>query len=236
MFFAYFGEFIVTYIFRLVNRLNYKFCKNVSTFFLKQERYGSMIAKCFVGITLFSIIFAVFSGNTPMLTGAVVDGCTRAVQLSIELCGMSCLWCGLLQVFTDSGILDFVSRILSPILRRIFPAAWKSGTGKREITAAVSANILGIGNAATPYALAAMQKLDSLNPNPTVTTSDMAAFTVLGTASLNLLPTTLITLRRAAGSAEPYAILIPIWLSSIVCAGIGVILVRLCAAVWERHD
>lgn len=194
-----------------------------------------MIAKCFVVITMFSVIYAVFSGNIAVLTGALLDGCSRAVQLSIELCGMSCLWCGILQVFTDSGILERISRILSPVLGRIFPSAWKSGVGKQEITAAVSANLLGIGNAATPYALAAMQKLDSVNGRPEVTTADMAAFTVLGTASLNLIPTTLITLRRAAGSAEPYAVLVPIWIASLTCAVLGVILVRLCAAVSGKH-
>lgn len=196
-----------------------------------------MIAKCFVGITVISVLYAVLTGNTPGLTNAVLDGCGRAVQLSIELCGMSCLWCGILEVFRDSGILDRISRILSPVLRHVFPAAWKTGIGKQEITAAVSANLLGIGNAATPYALSAMQKLDSINPEPGVTTADMAAFTVLGTASLNLLPTTLLTLRRAAGSAEPYAILVPVWIASFVCAVLGICLVRLCALMHgkERH-
>lgn len=194
-----------------------------------------MIAKCFVGITVFSIVYAALTGNTAILTGAVLDGCSRAVELSIELCGMACLWCGILEVLTDSGVLGAVSKILSPLLSRIFPNAWKSGIGKSEITAAISANLLGIGNAATPYALSAMRKLDSVNPHPNVTTADMAAFTVLGTSSLNLIPTTLITLRRAAGSSEPYAILVPVWITSAVCVTLGMILVRLCAAAGDRH-
>lgn len=202
----------------------------------KNAGFSEMIAKCFVGITLFSVVYAVLTGNTEMLTGAVLDGCSRAVELSISLCGMACLWCGILEVLTDSGVLDFANKLLSPILSKIFPNAWRTGVGKSEITAAVSANLLGIGNAATPYALSAMQKLDSINPHPHITTPDMAAFTVLGTASLNLIPTTLITLRRAAGSTEPYAILVPVWITSAVCAILGVLLVRLCAWLGDRYD
>ena len=127
-----------------------------------------------------------------------------------------------MKVFLDSGVLERLSRILSPLLGRIFPDAWKSGIGKNEITAAISANMLGIGNAATPYALSAMKEMDSAG-----NTRDMAAFTILGTCSVSIVPTTLITLRRAAGSAEPYSIIVPIWLCSLVCAALGIILSKI---------
>lgn len=193
-----------------------------------------MVSKCFAVITLISFVYAVFAGNTGALTAAVLDGAAGSVHLSLELCGMSCLWCGILRVFADSGILDRVSRILSPLMKHLFPKAWRTGAGKREITAAVSANLLGIGNAATPYALAAMRELDRVNPSPGKTTEDMAAFAVLGTASLNLIPTTLLTLRRAAGSADPAAILVPVWIGSLCTAAAGMLLCRALGKVCRR--
>lgn len=186
-----------------------------------------MITKCFVTITLISFVYAVFSGNISSLTNAVIDGASQSVQLSLELCGMSCLWCGIMQVFKDAGILEQVCKFLSPVLSLIFPESWKSGIGKSEITAAISANLLGIGNAATPYALSAMRELDRINPYPHATSCDMAAFVILGTSSLNIAPTTLITLRRAAGSAEPYSIIIPVWICSLSCAILGIILIKI---------
>ncbi len=193
-----------------------------------------MITKCFVVITLISFGYAAFDGNTSELTNAIIDGAERSISLSIELIGMSCLWCGIMKVFCDAGVLDAVCRFLSPILRIIFPDAWKKGHGKHEITAAVSANLLGIGNAATPYALSAMRELDRVNQTPQFTSRDMATFVILGTASLNIAPTTLIALRRAAGSTEPYSIIPPIWICSLACAVLGVVLAKLCGKLSHR--
>ncbi len=193
-----------------------------------------MISKCFVAITLFSLIWALFSENFGMLTNAMIDGASRSVSLSIEMCGMACLWCGVMEVFKDSGILDRLCRALSPFLRLIFPDTWKTGKGQREIVSCISANLLGIGNAATPYALSAMRELDSANPDPHTTTADMATFTILATASFNLIPTTLIALRRSAGSLRPYSIIVPVWISSVMCAALAVITAKICGYTRRR--
>lgn len=194
-----------------------------------------MISKCFVAITLISVVYALFTGNFYHLANAVIDGASKSVSLSIELCGMACLWCGIMQVFMDSGILDRFCRLMTPILGRIFPSAWKSGVGKREIVSCISANILGIGNAATPYAISAMRELDRVNPTPETTTDDMAAFTLFGTASPNLVPTTLIALRRAAGSAEPYSIIVPVWIASVTCTVLAVVVSKICSSAVGRE-
>lgn len=194
-----------------------------------------MISKCVVIIILISLIYSIFTGNSAGLTTAVIDGCGKSIRLSIELCGMSCLWCGVMQVFSDSGILDKTSRLLSPLLSRIFPEAWRTGVGRREITASVSANLLGIGNAATPYALRAMEKLDSANGNSYITSADMAMFAIIGTASFNIVPTTLITLLRSAGASEPYRIIVPIWICSVVCMTIAVLAAKLIGSMYKNH-
>ncbi len=185
-----------------------------------------MISLCFAVIVLFSLFYAALTGNLPAMTSAVIDGCAKSVKISLELCGTACFWCGVMQVYLDSGILDKLSRIMSPILGKIFPTAWKTKQGMSEITAAICANLLGIGNAATPYALSAMAKMDESS-----NTADMASFTVLGTCSVSLVPTTILTLRRAAGSAEPYSVIAPIWICSFMCALVGIILSRAAAYV-----
>lgn len=193
-----------------------------------------MLVKCFVLLTVYSFVYALFTGNPTVLTGAILDGAAKSVTLSLELCGMMCLWCGILRVFRDAGVLRGLSRLLSPVLRHIFPDAWKTGAGREEITAAVSANLLGIGNAATPYALSAMRAMDEVNPEPERASRDMVTFTVLGCASINLIPTTLITLLRSAGSSEPFAILVPVWICSFVCAAAGIVLSRLLTGDNEK--
>lgn len=144
---------------------------------------------------------------------------------------MACFWCGIMNVFLTSGVLGHIERFLSPLMRLIFPRAFNAGRGSAEITAAVSANLLGIGNAATPFALTAMSEMDKDG-----NTADMAVFTILGTCSVNIVPTTLITLRRAAGSAEPYSIILPIWICSLICAAAGIILGRIFTSAHGRRE
>ncbi len=187
-----------------------------------------MMEKCFFVLVSISLVFALLTGNLQAVSNAVVDGASKAITLLLSLAGAMCLWSGIMEVLREAGAVQKLSRVLSPILRRVFPGTWKSGQGSEEICAALSANILGIGNAATPLALSAMEKMQAANPNKERATDDMVTFAILGASSLDLLPTTLITLRRAAGSAAPYKIIFPVWLCSAACAVIGVLLSKLC--------
>ena len=188
-----------------------------------------MLGICFFVLILVSFLAAAAGGNMASLTNAVLDGAANAVQLTISLAGMTALWCGVMNVLREAGAIRHLSRLLAPVLRCIFPDAWKKNIACEEITAAVSANLLGIGNAATPLALAAMKKMDEANGQKESATDDMVMLAVLATASFNLMPTTLIALRRAVGSAAPYAILVPVWIASGVCAISAVLLCRLAA-------
>lgn len=193
-----------------------------------------MMEKCFFVLVSISIIFAISTGNLQDVSNAVVDGATKAISLVLSLAGAMCLWSGIMEVLREAGAVQKLSRILSPILRRVFPKTWESGQGSEEICAALSANILGIGNAATPLALSAMEKMQAANPNKERATDDMVTFAVLGASSLDLLPTTLIALRRTAGSAAPYKIILPVWICSLVCAVAGVLLSKLCAGITRK--
>lgn len=193
-----------------------------------------MMEKCFFILVSISVIFATLTGNLQEVSNAVVDGASKAITLLLSLAGAMCLWSGIMEVLREAGAVQKLSRILSPILRRVFPETWESGEGSEEICAALSANILGIGNAATPLALSAMEKMQAANPNKERATDDMVTFAILGASSLDLLPTTLITLRRAAGSAAPYKIILPVWICSAACAVTGVILSKLCIRLTRK--
>lgn len=198
-----------------------------------------MLGVCFFILCAASVICALCTGTMAAVSGAAIDGAARAVQLIISLAGMSALWSGVMAVLREAGMIGGVSRLLSPLLRHVFPDAWQDADAREEITAAVSANILGIGNAATPLALRAMGRMQAMNPYPEKASDDMIMLTVLAVSSPSLLPTTLIALRHAAGSAEPYAIIVPVWIVSCTCAAAAVLLCH--GAAWaakgvRRHD
>lgn len=177
-----------------------------------------MLGRVFGCMCLISFVYTLYMGNSEALLYAVLDGASGAVTLIISLCGMMALWCGMMKVFEGAGLIERLSRLLSPLLRRCFSAAYKSGEGIGEISANISANLLGIGNAATPLALSAIKKLQAINPDKSTASADMITLAVMNTASLNIIPSTIIALRRAAGSTAPHAVIVPIWIVSAACA------------------
>ena len=183
-----------------------------------------MLGKVFGILCIVAFLFAIISGNTGALGNAVLDGATSALNVTLSLCGMMCLWCGMMRVLSEAGVIGKLSRLLSPFLRLFFPTAAKTGDGLEEISANLSANLLGIGNAATPFALAAMQKMQRHNPHPSTASAEQITLAVLNTASVTLIPANLLALRRAAGSEHPWAILLPIWITSVTCTGMALLL------------
>ncbi len=169
---------------------------------------------------------------------AILQNADRAVTLTVSLLGCMGLWCGVLKVFCVSGWSERLARFLSPILKRIFPDTWKKENGKEEIAASVAANLLGIGNAATPLAVCAMQKMaenqEKEERKKETASDDMITFTVMNTAPLSLLPTTLIALRSAANSQNPTEILPLVWICSFAGCCVAVLLARGLRHLWRR--
>ncbi len=193
-----------------------------------------MLGKIFGGLTLLSLVAGILLGNTAELSNAVLDGAKGAVELTLSLCGIMSLWCGIMRVMESAGMIEKLSALLKPMLKIFFPDAYKSGVGIGEISANISANLLGIGNAATPFALKAMEKLQSINKDPLCASADMITLAVMNTASFNLIPTTIIALRRAAGAREPYSVIVPIWITSLACSSMALILSALMRKASRR--
>ncbi len=185
-----------------------------------------MLGKVFGVICLVATAFGVALGRGEAMASAALAGAADAVKLTLTLCGMIGLWCGVMRVLTEAGILRRMARWLRRPLTFFFPDTAKSGEGMEEICANVAANLLGVGNAATPMALKAMEKMQKNNPSPTVATGDMITLAVLNTCSVSLIPSTLLAMRQAVGASRPFEVVVPIWICSGLCAALGLILTR----------
>ena len=183
-----------------------------------------MLGKIFGIFCTLSLLFGALGGRLPEVAAAIPDGAAKAIEVTLTLLGMMCLWSGVMQVLSDAGIIKKISRIFAPFLRYVFPKAYQTDEGYEEICATLSANFLGIGNAATPFALAAMKKMQNHNLSPESADNEQITLAVLSTASLTLVPANLLALRRAAGSQNPFSIMIPVWITSLFCVAFALLL------------
>ena len=183
-----------------------------------------MLGKIFGILCTLSLLFGALCGRLPEVADAIPDGAGKAVQVTLTLLGMMCLWSGVMQVLLDAGIVKKIARTFSPFLRHVFPKSYQTGEGYEEICATISANFLGVGNAATPFALRAMKKMQEHNPTPEAATDEQITLAVLSTASLTFVPANLLALRRAAGSIDPFCVVIPVWITSLLCVAFALLL------------
>ena len=160
-----------------------------------------------------------------------MEGTSAEVQLALSIAGMLCLWTGVMEVMRQSGLADQLSRLLSPILRQLFPQAARDREAMDSISANVSANLLGLGSAATPLGLEAARRLARSSPG---TASDsLCMLVVCNTASIQLIPTTVDSVRAAEGCQTPFDILPAVWLASALSVGVGIAACKLFSKIWR---
>lgn len=162
-----------------------------------------MMNYIWAGMMLLAFLSAAWQGNMQALSNAVMAGASDAVTLCIKLLGALCLWGGLMEIAKASGLTATVSRMLSPLLRLLFPNFKKDDPAMNAVSMNITANLLGLGNAATPLGLEAMRGLQANNPTPEIASDEMVNFVVLNTAALHLIPTTVALLRQEYGAAVP---------------------------------
>lgn len=187
-----------------------------------------MLGYIWSGMILISIVCAICTGKMDALTSAVSEGADKSVQLLISMTGAMCLWSGMMHIAQKSGVSARMAEALSPVLKKLMPGLDAKGEAMQSVCANITANILGLGNAATPFGIKAMQEMQKANPHKDQPTPDMIVFVLLNTASLQLIPATIAALRQAAGSNAPYGILPYIWISSAAALTTGLILTRIC--------
>ena len=176
-----------------------------------------MMNYIWAGMMLLAFLSAAWQGNMQALSNAVMAGASDAVTLCIKLLGALCL----MEIAKASGLTATVSRMLSPLLRLLFPNFKKDDTAMNAVSMNITANLLGLGNAATPLGLEAMRGLQANNPTPEIASDEMVNFVVLNTAALHLIPTTVALLRQEYGAAVPMDIMPAAWLTSAAALCVG---------------
>ena len=188
------------------------------------------------GMILLSIITGAVGGNMAAVSTAAMNGCGQAVELALSLAGTICLCSGVMGIAEKSGLTDVLSRMFRPVNRFLFRGLSPDSPAIKAVSMNMAANLLGLGNAATPLGLAAMKELARENPEPGTASQAMVTFVVLNTASLQILPTTNAYLRLAAGSKEPMEILPAVWLASTVSICVGVFMSRALRGRKQRRE
>ncbi len=181
-------------------------------------------------LVLSSLVFGLLGGTLDAVAQAALEGAGSAVTLCLSLAGAVCLWSGVMEVMRRCGLLAGLTKLLRPVLTRLFPSARKSPETADALALNVSANLLGLGNAATPAGIRAAK---SLRLGDTAT-DELCRLVVLNTASIQLIPVTVCALRASAGAARPFDILPAVWLSSAAALAVGLGTERLLARLGKR--
>lgn len=174
-----------------------------------------------------SLIFSFFTGSPEFTLAEGFNAAENAVKTVLSFAGIMCFWSGVLRVAENGGMISKLERLLAPVTGILFPALKKGGRPLEKITSNIAANLLGMGNAATPAGIDAMAELDKINPHPEKPTDEMCIFTILNTASLQLVPTTVISLRAAAGASSPSSVLAPILICSCISLAAALLSMKL---------
>lgn len=178
-------------------------------------------------LMIISVVGGAVTGQMGQVSEGVLSGSKQAVELCISLAGMMALWGGLSTIMEQSGLSNRLAKLMSPAIMLLFPELRLHEKARQAISMNVAANMLGLGNAATPLGLAAMKELQKINPHPSKATNSMITFVVLNSVSVQLLPTTVTALRAQYGAQSPMDIIGAVWFSSVLGAAVGLIAVAL---------
>lgn len=171
-----------------------------------------------------SVICAAVNSRAPALSAAVMQGAQSGVTLAISIAGSLCLWAGIGRAMERSGLTEKLSRLLRPVMRRLFPSTREDSALAGALSTNICANFLGLGNAATPPGIEAARRLAARSPGQA--SDELCRLIVLNTASIQLIPANVAAVRSSLGCAAPFDILPAVWLTSLCSAGLGL------AATW----
>lgn len=182
-----------------------------------------MLNKIWPAFIILSFLYAIFNGNIEEFNNTIFTSCAQTVDLILKLFGTMCLWNGLMKIVQETSLMKKLTKFISPLMKFLFPTMKKEDKEYKEITINIIANLLGIGNAATPLGLKAMQTMQEKNPQKDRITDSMAMFIVLNTASIQLIPSTVIAVRASLGSVNPSQIIVPVWIATIAADVAGIV-------------
>ena len=186
------------------------------------------MSRIWSGIILISIVFAWLTGNAAALSAAVMEGAQAGISLAISMAGSICLWSGVGHLTEKTGMIASLSRLLRPLLSRLFPGTKKDPALARDLSANICANFLGLGNAATPMGISAAKRM----AEGKTATDELCRLIVLNSASIQLIPANVAALRTSLGCDTPFDILPAVWITSLCSAGLGLAAAWVLGKVW----
>lgn len=184
-------------------------------------------------MVVLSLVFGIFTGNLDAVANAALEGARSAIDLSVSMAGILCLWSGVMEVMNVCGLSAGLARAFRPILRRLLPDACRDEETLAAVSANVSANLLGLGNAATPLGIRAARRM--ARGCGGVASDELCLLVVLNTASIQLLPATIASVRAAAGCRTPFDILPAVWLASVLSVTAGLLAAKLLSLRGRRR-
>lgn len=190
-----------------------------------------MMNYIFALAVIFSFVTAVLTGKGAALSDGILNGAENAVSLGIKLLGTMALWNGITEIMTESGLHKKIEKLLSPLMRLLFPTYRDTPAGE-AICGNITANLLGLGNAATPLGIEAMRRIKAQSGN-TFADNEAVRFVVINSASLTLIPTSIAALRRLSGSIAPFSVLVPVWLTGILSLTVGLLVEKILSKRWK---
>lgn len=189
------------------------------------------MAWLWTGMVTVSLIFGLMSGSAGLLGSAALEGAAAAVELCVSMAGVMALWTGVMEVMEQCGLSAALARLFHPLLRRLLPNASRDSETLAAVSANLAADLLGLGNAATPLGIRAARRM--ARGCGGTASDELCLLVVLNSASIQLLPTTVAGVRSALGCADPFDILLPVWFASALSVAAGLCAAKLLAQVWK---
>ena len=186
---------------------------------------------CFIVV---GIVYSFVSGNTDIINTEIISSASSSINMILTILPIMCLWLGLMNIAKESGMLDVMSKKISPAIKILFPEIPKNHESLSLISSNIVMNMLGLGNAATPFGLKAMKSMQSLNKQKDQASRSMITFLVINTASVTIIPTTVISFRLINGAKNPADIVLASIITTILSCLFGLILDRICYLIWRR--
>lgn len=176
---------------------------------------------------IISLSFGVITGNVDKVNNSIFESSKEAITLCINLLGVMCLWSGIINIMQKTSLINYLCNIFSPFMKFLFPNLKKSDKAYESISMNIIANVLGLGNSATPLGIKAMNDLQEKNTKKNTLSNSMIMLIVLNTASLQLIPTTVIAIRTSFNSTNPTKIIVPVWIATISALIAGIITTKI---------
>ncbi len=189
------------------------------------------MGRIWAGMAVLSVVCGLATGRGDAVAAAAMEGAAAAVELGLSMLGVMCLWSGIMEVMSRSGLTAGLARLLGPVLRRLYPDFARDSGVMDAVAANVSANLLGLGNAATPPGMEAARRMAQRTPG--VAGDSLCLLVVCNTASVQLIPTTVAAVRAAAGCRTPFDILPAVWFASAIALVVGIAAAKLLGRVWK---